>query len=94
LPPCPDRDAWLKKVRQTETAMRLDKWTSSPAGRPNKSRSRDLSVAESNLDRFSVKPKNASDRPSWRSIRSIKRAWLQLAEDWVKLARAAKALDV
>ena len=36
LPPGPDRDALLKKARQTETAMNLEKWVSSPRLQPPK----------------------------------------------------------
>jgi hypothetical protein len=36
LPPGPDRDALLKKVRQTETALHLDKWAASPELQPPK----------------------------------------------------------
>jgi hypothetical protein len=36
LPPGPDREALLRKVRQTETAMHLDKWVSSPGLQPLK----------------------------------------------------------
>jgi hypothetical protein len=36
LPPGPDRDTLLKKVRQTEMAMHLDRWTNSPGLQPPK----------------------------------------------------------
>jgi hypothetical protein len=34
LPPGPERDALLKKIRQAETASRLDEWASSPGLQP------------------------------------------------------------
>ena len=36
LPPGPDRDELLKKVRQAETAMHLDDWANSPGLQPPK----------------------------------------------------------
>ena len=36
LPPGPERDALLKKVRQAETAMHLDDWANSPELQPPK----------------------------------------------------------
>ena len=36
LPPGPERDALLKKVRQTEMAMHLDRWVNSPQLQPPK----------------------------------------------------------
>jgi hypothetical protein len=34
LPPGPDRDELLKKVRQAETAMHLEDWANSPGLQP------------------------------------------------------------
>jgi len=34
LPPGPERDALLKKLRQAETAARLEDWANSPGLRP------------------------------------------------------------
>jgi hypothetical protein len=34
LPPGPDRDELLKKIRQAETAMHLDAWANSPGLQP------------------------------------------------------------
>jgi hypothetical protein len=34
LPPGPERDELLKKVRQAETAMHLDDWANSPELQP------------------------------------------------------------
>jgi hypothetical protein len=36
LPPGPDRDELLRKVRQAETAMHLDDWANSPELQPPK----------------------------------------------------------
>jgi hypothetical protein len=36
LPPGPDRDELLKKVRQAETAMHLQDWANSPGLQPPK----------------------------------------------------------
>lgn len=36
LPPGPDRDELLKKVRQTETAIRFESWANSPGLQPPK----------------------------------------------------------
>jgi hypothetical protein len=36
LPPGPERDELLKKVRQAETAMHLDEWANSPELQPPK----------------------------------------------------------
>jgi hypothetical protein len=36
LPPGPERDQLLKKVRQAETAMHLDDWANSPELQPPK----------------------------------------------------------
>jgi hypothetical protein len=36
LPPGPDRDELLKKVRRAETAMHLEDWASSPGLQPPK----------------------------------------------------------
>jgi hypothetical protein len=36
LPPGPDREMLLKKVRQAETALHLEDWTSSPELQPPK----------------------------------------------------------
>jgi len=36
LPPGPDRDTLLKKVRQAETALHLEDWTNSPGPPPPK----------------------------------------------------------
>jgi hypothetical protein len=36
LPPGPDRDALLKKVRQAETATHLNDWANSPELQPPK----------------------------------------------------------
>ena len=36
LPPGPDREELLKKVRQAETAMHLDDWATSPGLQPPK----------------------------------------------------------
>jgi hypothetical protein len=36
LPPGPERDELLKKVRQAETAMHLDDWANSPGLQPPK----------------------------------------------------------
>jgi hypothetical protein len=36
LPPGPDREMLLKKVRQTETALHLEDWASSPGLQPPK----------------------------------------------------------
>lgn len=34
LPPCPERDALLKKARQLETAAHINEWVLSPGLRP------------------------------------------------------------
>jgi hypothetical protein len=36
LPPGPDRDMLLKKVRQAETALHLEDWANSPGLQPPK----------------------------------------------------------
>jgi hypothetical protein len=36
LPPGPERDALLKKIRQADTAARLDQWAQSPGLQPPK----------------------------------------------------------
>ena len=36
LPPGPDRDMLLKKVRQAETALHLEDWVNSPGLQPPK----------------------------------------------------------
>jgi hypothetical protein len=36
LPPGPERDELLKKIRQAETAMHLDDWANSPGLQPPK----------------------------------------------------------
>jgi hypothetical protein len=36
LPPGPERDGLLKKIRQAETAMHLDDWVNSTASQPPK----------------------------------------------------------
>jgi hypothetical protein len=36
LPPGPDRDMLLKKVRQAETALHLENWANSPELQPPK----------------------------------------------------------
>jgi hypothetical protein len=35
MPPGPDRDELLKKLRQAETAMHLDDWANSPGLSPS-----------------------------------------------------------
>jgi hypothetical protein len=34
LPPCPEKDALLKKIRQLETASHMSEWLSSPGLQP------------------------------------------------------------
>jgi hypothetical protein len=36
LPPCPQKDALLKKIRQLETASHINEWLSSPGLQPPK----------------------------------------------------------
>jgi hypothetical protein len=36
LPPCPERDALHRKIRQLETALHISEWASSPDLQPPK----------------------------------------------------------
>lgn len=50
-------------------------------------------MVESNLNRFVSEAKECVRRAEMAINSFDKEAWLQLAEDWMKLARAAKELD-
>ena len=61
---------------------------------PNKRRSEALSVTEGNLDRF-LNEAEECIRQAEMAVNTLdKIAWIELAEDWVKLARVAKERDV
>jgi hypothetical protein len=51
-------------------------------------------VAESNIDRFLNEAEECLRQAAMAIEPLDKKAWLQLAEDWMKLARAAKKRDV
>jgi hypothetical protein len=50
-------------------------------------------VAESNMDRFLNEAEECIRQAGMAADPADKKAWLQLAEDWMKLARAAKERD-
>jgi len=52
------------------------------------------SVSESNADRFLTEVEECLRQSKMAVTCPDKRAWLELAEDWMKLARAAKERDV
>jgi hypothetical protein len=49
-----------------------------------------LSLAESDVDRFLNAAEERLRQATMATSPSDKRAWLELAEDWVKFARAAR----
>jgi len=51
-------------------------------------------VAESNVDRFLSEAEECLRQAGMAIDPLDKKAWLQLAEDWMELARAAKKRDV
>jgi len=51
-------------------------------------------VAERNLDRFLNEAEECLRQADLATSPADKKAWMQLAEDWMKLARAARKLDV
>jgi hypothetical protein len=50
-------------------------------------------VAESKLDRFLNEAEECLRLADMATDRADKKAWIRPAEDWMKLARAAKELD-
>lgn len=53
-----------------------------------------LSVTKSNLDRFLSEAEECVRQSEMALNDFDKRAWLELAEDWVKLARAVEERDI
>jgi hypothetical protein len=51
-------------------------------------------VPESNWDRFLDEAEECLRQAAMAKDALDKKAWLELAEDWLKLARAAKERDV
>jgi hypothetical protein len=51
-------------------------------------------LAKSNADRFLNEAEECLKQAQIATDPLDKKAWLQLAEDWMKLARAAKERDV
>jgi hypothetical protein len=50
-------------------------------------------VAESNFDRFLSEAEECFQQAEMANNPLDKRAWLELAEDWIKLARVAEERD-
>jgi hypothetical protein len=51
-------------------------------------------VAKNNLERFLNEAEDCVRQAEMAANPLDKSAWLELAEDWIRLARAAKELDI